>query len=76
MEKVICSVCQNTYAGKVPKGGDGSELYPRKHSTRYTINDSHLMLYSEKRVCPGSFEPAWFYYSDQGNQYLTRKVEK
>lgn len=29
--RVICPVCKKEVAGSLPKGGDGTELRPRKH---------------------------------------------
>lgn len=49
---VTCSVCGYRYAGKVPKGGDGSLLLPRLHYLHRVVS------YGDKRrmVCPGSYK--------------------
>lgn len=31
-ETVVCSECGRVYVGKIPKGGDGFELHPRRHT--------------------------------------------
>lgn len=59
-ERVTCKVCQNRYVGRVPKGGDGSVLFPRKHnmSIPVTNNLGITDLPERKVVCPGSYEVA------------------
>lgn len=51
---VTCSVCGNNYAGKVPKGGDGSAMLPRLH---YLPNLGFSYGPRKKVVCPGSYQP-------------------
>lgn len=33
LEKVRCSVCGRIYTARIPKGGDGTFLYPRRHQS-------------------------------------------
>lgn len=59
MIKVRCSICGNIYAGKIPKGGDGSGYIPRLHYRRYTVAvTTGLGPKGPKVVCPGSFRDA------------------
>jgi hypothetical protein len=57
-EYVTCVVCGRRFKGTVPKGGDGSILYPRKHRqfSRQTANLIHM--YGEIPYCSGSFKEA------------------
>jgi hypothetical protein len=56
-QRVTCAVCGKRYAGKVPKGGDGSALFPRRH--KILVPDSKpkgLALHSyHYEICSGSF---------------------
>jgi len=57
---VTCAVCKNRYIGVIPKGGDGSILFPRKHS-RYVIYNTNLhisMRIGNRERCPGSYQEA------------------
>jgi hypothetical protein len=49
-ERVTCSICCRKYSGKIPKGGDGSVLFPRKHN-----------LWKCKITCEGSLQEALEY---------------
>jgi hypothetical protein len=60
-EVVTCSVCGKKYAGKVPKGGDGSVLYPRRHK-RFVPNPEGYGLNQHsyhREICDGSFKICW-----------------
>ena len=50
--KVTCSVCGKRYTGKIPKGGDGSILFPRKHN----------IIYIEK--AKNGFGQGWFGWTE------------
>lgn len=52
-EYVTCNVCEKYIAGKVPKGGDGSVLFPRRHAPLYPSVSGQTPA-----VCSGSFQPA------------------
>jgi len=60
MEYVTCAVCGYRYAGKIPPGGDGTALMPRKHKK----HSYGLGYWRGKPVngkaddCPGSFQLA------------------
>ena len=56
MEYVTCAVCGYRYAGKIPPGGDGTALMPRKHK----IHGFGLSYYDRIKSadCPGSFQLA------------------
>ena len=54
MTKVICSKCGNEYKSKIPKGGDGSILFPYKHNKP----EHDFLGVLEKQVCDGSYLPA------------------
>jgi len=47
-EKVKCSVCGRIVSGRIPKGGDGSILFPYRH--KKTINKDKLAWFE---YCPG-----------------------
>jgi len=49
-EYVICAVCGKKYKGIVPKGGDGSALFPRKHKAPQRESGTRI-----KETCPGSW---------------------
>jgi len=58
-ERVTCSWCNKRYIGKVPKGGDGSVLYPRKHKITRRKRTSVFPTYTTvEEVCEGSFTAA------------------
>jgi len=56
VERVTCSVCGYQYADKIPPGGDGTVLMPRKHK-KYGFG---LSYYDRQKAgdCPGSFQLA------------------
>lgn len=59
MERVICSVCKMRYKGKIPKGGDGSVVFPRKHYRKIPlVGPFGILPWTDKERCPGSFLPA------------------
>lgn len=47
---MICAICGRIYQAKIPKGGDGSVWWPRKH---YRKASTKVRLRS---YCPGSFK--------------------
>jgi hypothetical protein len=65
-EYVTCAICGRKYAGKIPKKGDGSVLFPRKHYRHIpavaiseiddlNIESDNIYL---KIVCNGSYREA------------------
>ena len=58
IEYVTCNVCGYSYAGKIPPGGDGSVLMPRKHMKKVP----GLSFYQRQKrgvgYCEGSFQIA------------------
>lgn len=72
-EIVTCSHCGREYVGKVPKGGDGSVLFPRKHrlspgsAERYTSAFRSVKGYDW--TCPGSYKLAKE-YQEYSSDYL------
>ena len=67
IEYVTCAVCGYRYAGKIPPGGDGSVMMPRKHKSRI----HGLSFYEMQKIgtadCQGSFELARE-YQDKGGE--------
>ena len=58
-KRVYCSVCELDYVGKIPKGGDGSVLFPRKHYRKLKeFSEKGIRYTGEKEVCLGSFREA------------------
>jgi hypothetical protein len=59
---VTCAVCGKRYAGKIPKGGDGSALYPRMHYQYIPYIDPAMGIMGNKPptkiVCDGSYREA------------------
>lgn len=59
-EYVRCSMCGRKFVGKIPRGGDGSVLFPRKHWIVVTspplFLETGIEKYSIKEVCMGSFQ--------------------
>ena len=54
--RVICSYCEKEYAGKIPKGGDGTLWLPHKHKTWYAhYNDYGIIIEKGKKDCPGNY---------------------
>lgn len=66
-EYVTCAVCGHRYAGKIPPGGDGSALMPRRHK-KIMLG---LFFYQMRKIgvedCPGSFMLAKE-YQDKGGE--------
>ncbi len=64
VEYVTCSICGKKYSGRVPRGGDGSALFPRKHYTHIPVisipSTSGLDIKSDsvylKIICYGSYQ--------------------
>ena len=54
-EYVTCAMCGHRYAGKIPTGGDGSALSPRKHKKRMPGFSFHQRQLIGREYCPGSF---------------------
>lgn len=52
-EYVICNFCGNRYVGIIPKGGDGTQLLPRRH--RLITWQDKVLRHKDKRTCPGSY---------------------
>jgi hypothetical protein len=57
-QRVKCSVCGRIYVGNIPKGGDGTSLFPRMH---YGKSISHITvevinMINNKQYCGGSFQ--------------------
>ncbi len=59
---VTCAVCHKRYKGKVPKGGDGSVLFPYKHRQVDSYGDFGQYSITTS-TCPGSFQAALEYRS-------------
>ena len=59
-EYVTCVVCKRRFIGKIPKGGDGSALVPRKHYQYIPITNNLgiTLLPNTKIVCNGSYRIA------------------
>lgn len=53
-EYVICSVCKRKYKGIVPKGGDGSCLFPARHYRKPEELKTRERPSRYWRYCPGS----------------------
>lgn len=51
---VTCAVCGYKFKGKVPKGGDGSVLFPYKHYQKIY----YPLRRVSNTVCPGSYREA------------------
>lgn len=51
--KTKCAVCGRIYKAKIPKGGDGSVLWPRKHYRNLGL--SCLERQHDDSYCLGSF---------------------
>ena len=51
---IKCAVCGRIYKAKIPKGGDGSVSYPRKHYAN--IGYSKLERLQDDTYCLGSFK--------------------
>ena len=57
-----CAICQRKFRAVIPKGGDGSIVYPYKHKIRVVVIDKHE---TKTEVCPGSYrigkdtQPYW-----------------
>lgn len=64
-EYVICSICGNRYVGKVPKGGDGSVLFPRKHKRKIgdaiCVGGGRFVIKYTAETCEGSYQAALEY---------------
>jgi hypothetical protein len=59
-ERVTCRVCGRRYYGKVPRGGDGSGIYPEWHY-RVIPAITNLGVMNKRgrtEVCPGSYQEA------------------
>lgn len=54
-EYVTCAVCGYRYAGKIPSGGDGTGLVPRKHKKRVPGYSFYQLQKVGAEDCPGSF---------------------
>lgn len=61
-EIVTCSHCGREYVGKVPRGGDGSVLFPRKHKLSLTSVERWCNRAGTPTnhdwTCPGSYKAA------------------
>jgi len=55
---VTCAVCKRRILGKIPFGGDGSILFPRKHHRRETWSAAGISIVQKDEVCEGSNQPA------------------
>jgi len=57
---VTCSVCGKRYKGRIPRGGDGTVLYPRRHRIKifYTTNLGLSPRRPRYERCEGSFRAA------------------
>lgn len=55
---VTCHICKKRFVGKIPKGGDGTALMPRKHYTKIPVitNLGFMPKNGTKIVCPGSYQ--------------------
>lgn len=55
---VTCAVCGRDYVGKVPKGVDGSVMFPRKHYAQSIpfINAKVVIMINNRNYCEGSFQ--------------------
>jgi len=51
--KVKCAICGRIYKAKIPKGGDGTVLWPRKHYAN--IGLTKLERIQDDSYCLGSF---------------------
>jgi len=55
-ERVTCTWCHRRYVGRIPRGGDGSVLFPRKHKIKRRERTSVFPTYKTiVEVCKGSF---------------------
>ena len=56
-EWVKCKVCGHTYQAIVPRGGDGSAIYPRRHTRKIPVTNNMgiTILPGKREYCPGSF---------------------
>ncbi len=74
-EIVTCSYCGRKYVGKVPRGGDGSALFPRKHNLSLTSAERWSSPFRHVKghdwTCPGSYHEAKEYEQYSSN-YLHR----
>jgi len=52
-EYVTCVVCLHKYVGIIPKGGDGSTLFPRSHTRDVPISRYGYGESLGKERCPG-----------------------
>lgn len=56
---VRCVVCKRIYVSKIPKGGDGTILYPRLHYEKLLFPVSIIEVMNKvsgKSYCEGSFQ--------------------
>jgi len=51
--RVRCSVCGRVYKSKIPKGGDGSIVFPRKHYRNIGLSRQERTL--DDAYCSGSY---------------------
>lgn len=58
-ETVRCSVCRRYYMGRIPRGGDGSAINPRRHF----INDAS----GKKKLCDGVHSAGLYLVEERGD---------
>ena len=51
--KIKCAICGRIYKSKIPRGGDGTEMCPRKHYRNIGLNRNERIL--DNTICSGSF---------------------
>jgi len=70
---VTCVYCGKRYQGKIPKGGDGSVLFPRKHKVflhnPVSVGGGISVDKGKFVTCPGSYQEAKEYKDLYFNPY-------
>jgi hypothetical protein len=58
-QRVECVICHKVLSARIPPGGDGSALYPRKHISAINANE----------YCDGTYEEGYYF----GHPYAYHK---